>query len=94
MTTNSEIAAFENFKFNVGDVVRLIAERITAQVCLDDAVRRGINVETKPVIAMVVCRVLLQDESGISRVYRLSGLNLTHASHLEFKEFELETVVV
>lgn len=89
MATGSEIATFENFKFNIGDVVRHKTEGVMwEQVSKSLNEFGGTVTDIHPAFGMVIGRFLLQDEAGISRYYQLSGANCGG----DFKEFELETV--
>lgn len=89
MATNNELAAFEEFKFNVGQVVRLSAERIAVNMIANHVREFNARVDMQPLIGMVVTRWLFQDEAGISRAYTLNGMNLSNEM---FKEFELEVI--
>lgn len=88
MPTNNEIAAFEDFKFNIGDIVRFITERVASRVTAEEARDQDAMVKITPVIGMVTSRSLWQDEAGISRVYHVKGVEFSG----NFKEFEIERV--
>lgn len=90
MVTNNEIAAFEDFKYKIGDVVEVIALRVFRDSMVQRARELGMRVDTASTVGMIVCRVLLEDEAGTSRVYRLHGINCD----AEYKEFELEALSV
>lgn len=90
MATNNEIAAFEGFKFNVGDVVRSIVERVQSDTILKQGQAYDMETVTMPVIGMVLARSLMQGETGISRFYVVSGPNCYGA----FREMELEALTV
>lgn len=88
MATSNEIAAFEDFKFQIGDMVRSIAERIGSEVTVKEAERIDADVEVTPAIGMVVSRSLGQDEAGISRFYGVKAMGF----YVNLKEFEIERV--
>lgn len=90
MATGSEIAAFEDFKFNVGDVVRMRADRAAMDVIIKHAHEQEGRIEgIAPIVGTVVTRWLFQDEAGISRAYSING---PFVSDRMLKEFELEAV--
>lgn len=89
MATNNEIAAFEDFKFQIGDMVRMVAEKVATNVITEEAERQGAMAKITPLVGMVVLRWLAQDESGISRLYSVKGVEFGG----KFKEFEIETVI-
>lgn len=88
MATNNEIAAFEDFRFNIGDVVRSVLEHTATEVTVKEADEADAVCKVTPAIGMVMSRWLGQDESGISRFYDVKGLEFGG----KFKEFELESV--
>lgn len=88
MATNNEIAAFEDFRFSVGDMVRLVLERVATEITVEEADEAGAVCKVTSVIGMVMSRWLGQDESGISRFYNVKGVEFSGT----LKEFELELV--
>lgn len=88
MATNNKIAAFEDFRFNVGDIVRSVLEHTATEATVKEAKETEAVCKFTPVIGMVMARWLVQDEAGISRVYSVKGVEFGG----KFKEFELESV--
>lgn len=70
MATNGEIAAFENFKFNIGDTVY---HKAGALLVTSDA-KLNAMINTRHVnAAMVLARCLWQSPLGIEHCYRIRG---------------------
>lgn len=57
MATSNEIAAFEDFKFKIGDVVQLITDKANGEVWC----------------GMVLERALFEDSRGAYRMYFISN---------------------
>lgn len=57
MVTSNEIAAFEDFKFNIGDVVQLITDKADGETWCGMILERG----------------LFEDNRGTYRVYFISN---------------------
>lgn len=90
MATNNEIAVFEGFKFQIGDMVRPIADRVALDMLIKQANESQSHIEgITPMVGMVTMRWLFQDEAGISHAYSING---PFVCDRMLKEFELEGV--
>lgn len=103
MATNNEIAAFENFKFNIGDMVQFRAPaavkkdyQITASFNAATAnwttLPTEVNTEDSYIKGVVVSRSLMQGNSGgIARTYFVRSPSFANETTFES---ELEHVPV
>lgn len=93
VATNNEIAAFENFKFNIGDVVRFRAGTASQDrkiVVTFNPVTAAYDTDTQPVgenafvQGVVISRSLVQGNSGgVTHCYYVRGPQIDRSATFE-----------